>query len=42
MVVRPIGDRIGQPGGARGFILDGFPRTVAQLEGLVVRSADTS
>ncbi|MCC8955435.1 nucleoside monophosphate kinase [Bradyrhizobium sp. Pear77] len=42
LVVRLISDRIGQPDAARGAILDGFPRTVAQPEGLMVRSAGTS
>jgi len=34
MVIKLIGDRIEQPDAARGFILDGFPRTVAQAEAL--------
>lgn len=34
LVIEMIADRIGQSDCAKGFILDGFPRTVKQAEGL--------
>jgi len=34
VMIEIISDRISQPDTARGFILDGFPRTVAQAEAL--------
>jgi adenylate kinase len=34
VVIGVIAERIGQPDAAKGFVLDGFPRTVGQAEGL--------
>ncbi|WP_417517629.1 adenylate kinase [Minwuia sp.] len=40
LIIGIIGDRIGEADCANGFILDGFPRTLAQAEGLDVLLAE--
>jgi adenylate kinase len=40
LVVQMVMDRLAEPDAEKGFILDGFPRTVAQAEALEVALAD--
>ena len=34
LIIPIVGDRLAQPDAARGFVLDGFPRTVPQANAL--------
>src|SRR5205807_7579715 len=34
VIIRLMRERLARPGAARGFIVDGFPRTIAQAEAL--------
>ena len=40
VVVRMVEERLGEPDAAKGFILDGFPRTVRQAQALEVALAE--
>jgi adenylate kinase len=39
VILRMVADRFGQPDAANGFLLDGFPRTIAQADGLAAMLA---